>query len=111
MQYDYRVDHVMRVVDGDTIDLVIDVGFRLYTAQRIRLLGIDTPERGQQGWAEATAFVKNWVDTYNGKLRIETFKADSFGRWLGYVYARTEDGVQSLTNDLMASGLAKAYER
>lgn len=42
--YKYRVSAVERVVDGDTIDVVIDLGFDVCTKQRVRLLGIDTPE-------------------------------------------------------------------
>ena len=46
---------VDRWVDGDTVDMVIDLGFRMSTHQRFRLLGVDTPERGEPKWAEATA--------------------------------------------------------
>lgn len=110
-EYDYRVDHVQRVVDGDTIDLVIDVGFKMTTVQRVRLLGIDTPERGEPGWAEATEFTKNWLDTWQGKIRVETHKTDSFGRYLAYLYAKTDVRRQALNVELVSSGHAKPYVR
>mgnify|MGYP000163561762 CR=1 FL=1 len=46
--YDYRVTDVIRVIDGDTVDLRIDIGFHLSAALRFRLLSIDTPERGAE---------------------------------------------------------------
>ena len=42
--YEYRVKKVLRVVDGDTIDVDIDLGFNVSYTQRVRLAGIDTPE-------------------------------------------------------------------
>lgn len=102
MSYDYKVVEVIRVVDGDTLDVVIDVGFRMTTAQRIRLAGIDTPERGQPGWAEATELVRAWCRDRAGWLRITTTKADSFGRYLGDLYA-PESG-QHLVDVLLAAG-------
>ena len=48
---------VYNVVDGDTIDVVVDLGFKITTKQRLRLNGIDTPEKGQPGFNEA----KEWL--------------------------------------------------
>lgn len=92
--YDYRVVEVLRVVDGDTLDLRLDLGFHLHTALRFRLLGVDTPERGQPGWAEAGEWVRRWLDDARDaghEVRVMTAKADSFGRWLATVY--TPHGV------------------
>lgn len=114
--YDYEVVAVRRVVDGDTVDLVLskDVGFHI-TAQaavRIRLLNVDTPERGQPGWAEAGAFVTEWLRQRDGEVRCSTHKSDSFGRWLGYVYVLREDQTAEALNDaLVTSGHAEVYSR
>ena len=43
--YEYRVKSVERIVDGDTVDIIIDLGFGLFTKERCRLEGIDTPEK------------------------------------------------------------------
>lgn len=109
MSYDYRVVSVDRVVDGDTLDVTIDLGFRVTTQQRIRVLGIDTPERGEPQWAEATEFTKGWCDDRAGRMRIVTHKSDSFGRYLGQLYEASTGHV--LSGDLLHAGLAKPYVR
>lgn len=86
MTYDYAVTEVLRVVDGDTVDLRVDLGFHMTAALRFRVLDLDTPERGQPGWSEATAFTRMWLTQSGPYLRVSTYKADSFGRWLGEVY-------------------------
>lgn len=104
MRYDYAVT-VHRVVDGDTIDLEVDVGFYLTTVIRVRLLGVDTPERGQAGWADATAFTTRWLAARGGRLRATTVKTDSFGRWLADIYA----GTEHLGPALLDAGHARPY--
>ena len=47
--YEYRAK-LKRVVDGDTVDFVVDLGFHVHTTIRTRLLGVDTPERGHPDW-------------------------------------------------------------
>ena len=91
------------VVDGDTIDVLIDVGFDFRTDQRLRLYGIDTPERGRPGFLEAKIWIQKRLA---GKtLQVITYKKDSFGRWLALVYA---DG-ENVNDQLVAEGLAVPY--
>lgn len=112
MGWDYRVTEVIRVVDGDTLDLRLDLGFHLSAAMRFRLLGVDTPERGQPGWAEATAYVQAWCDEHSGNLRVRTHKADSFGRWLADLYWwDSANGARSLSAALLLSGHGEPYSR
>ncbi|MEO9572429.1 thermonuclease family protein [Tateyamaria sp.] len=98
---------VVKVVDGDTIDVDIDLGFYIWAKnQRIRLVGIDAPEpRGEsrvEGKA-ATAFLKELIE---GKsIILRTFKgrdgADergSFRRWLGVIYLEGKDINQAMIN-------------
>lgn len=89
-----------RVVDGDTIDLEVDLGFHLKASLRFRLMGVDTPElRGGTPESKARArAARSRVDYLlrGHKLTIQTYKADSFGRWLATVYyPRIEDGIRS----------------
>ena len=116
--YDYRVE-VVRVVDGDTLDLRVDLGFYTSMTMRFRLLGVDTPERREQGWSDASLFTAGWLEARKGLLRARTAKADSFGRWLADVYATptgidgvvSEAGVdvrQHLSDDLIRTGHGKA---
>jgi micrococcal nuclease len=81
--YNYRAKCV-NVVDGDTADMVIDVGFYLTTRVRVRFLGINTPERGREGYSEATEHLESLI--LDREVIIETYKSDSFGRYLGTVY-------------------------
>lgn len=69
-----------RAVDGDTIDAKVDLGFHTYMTLRLRLKGIDTPERGQPGYQEAKTYVQ---DTLSGdRFKISTENAGKYGRWL-----------------------------
>ena len=101
-----------RVVDGDTIDLVIDMGFRNYTTQRIRLAGLDTPEKNRReqraaGMA-ATAAVGGWLENA-GQLTVETGKdSGGMGRWVGTIWAENGD---CLNDWLLATGWAMPVEK
>ena len=102
-----------RVIDGDTICLVIDAGFGLWVAgghggARVRLLGVDTPERNEPGWDAARAFTSAWLFATGGNewpLVIQTVKADNFGRYLGDIW-RVTDG-RHLNRDLIEAGHAR----
>ena len=97
--YLYRAE-VVRVIDGDTVDLDIDLGFYVWMkSQRIRLIDIDAPEtKGDQKAAglAAKAFLAKQIEgkrvilrTYKGK--DEADRKGSFGRWLGRIYLNGED--------------------
>lgn len=78
---------VVRWVDGDTVDLRVDLGFHLFAETRFRLYGIDTPERGQKNHDQAKALCESLapvgVDVF-----IRTHKdADKYGRWLADITA------------------------
>ncbi len=114
MWYIYRVRDVKRVVDGDTVDLEIDLGFYQYGVYRFRLWGIDTPElRGgtpetKASAREAKAFVQDWLETHLSErdVLVSTAKADSFGRWLGTLYTVIDDVAIRLDDELVENGLA-----
>lgn len=94
---------VHNVVDGDTIDVDIDLGFRMTTRQRLRLAGLDTPERGQPGYQEAKDFLTSMV--LGNSVMVETFKASKFGYFLAEVMI---NGC-SVNGMLVTKGLAKPY--
>lgn len=111
---------VIRVVDGDTVDLLIDQGFKEYKQIRVRLYGIDTPERRQDGHHEATAYVYDWINNEGSggwfrlgagfPLLFESVDGDvdSFGRYLGRIWG---DGYDNeLGACLIEAGLAEEYE-
>jgi micrococcal nuclease len=106
--YTYRAI-VRRIVDGDTIDCDVDMGFRAWRMnERFRLADINAPEvRGperEQGKA-ATAFVKSLIQP-GDEITIETAKdPDNFGRWIATVYI---DG-KSLNDTLVENGHAVTH--
>jgi len=128
--YQYSVSDVVKVVDGDTVDLMVDLGFRTYTLQRIRLSNINTPElRGGTAESRAKAveakeFVKTWFEkakTDGLSIIVTTFKdkQGKYGRYLGQIAAidwRNDvpglpggHETRVLNADLLAAGLAEEY--
>lgn len=90
----YRYEcNLHRVIDGDTVDLDIDLGFHITNRIRVRLLGVDAPEiRGPEKVAGdiVTDRVRYWLQA-NGKLTVETVKTGKYGRWLGTIHAANAD--------------------
>ena len=86
MTYQYNAE-IIRCVDGDTVDAWIDVGFDMRIKQRLRLHGIDTPERDQPYGSEATAALENMVETSVYIVEVDT---DRYGRMVGQLYHSTE---------------------
>lgn len=84
MMYKYRAK-LVRCIDGDTIDVEIDLGFYLTAKIRGRLTGIDTPERGQAEFKEATIILENLIrdqEDEEGYFELITGKTGKYGRWL-----------------------------
>lgn len=103
---------VTRVLDGDTFDCIIDLGFGMAMQTRIRLLGVDTPERREPMYYEATEFTSQAIDDKEVVVITEKFATGGFGRYLGVVYYTDEEGNQKCLNDeLLENNLAKVYER
>lgn len=113
--YIYRVKKITGVVDGDTIDVDIDLGFSISYSQRVRLAGIDTPESRTTDKFEKTLGLesKEYLKT---KLKdakdivIKTQKPDSsekYGRILGWLYV---DGSEiSINEQMIQDGYAWGY--
>lgn len=99
--FDYVV--VINVVDGDTIDCIVDLGFSIKYFQRFRLLGVDTPERGQPGYDDAKNYLIQRV--LNRDIVLHSTKQDKYGRYLATVIV---DG-SSVNQELLDLGLARIY--
>lgn len=113
--FDYNVKKVTKIVDGDTIDVEIDLGFSISYAQRVRLAGIDTPEsRTKDKYEKELGLeVKKKLGELiaNAKsIVIKTELPDSsekYGRILGWLYL---DGAETSVNEaLIAGGYAWGY--
>ncbi len=118
--YNFRVVKVNRVVDGDTIDVTIDLGFDLYKKERVRVAGVDTPEKRTKNLEEkalgldATAWLKTKLEeTIKGdeELLIRTELkggVGKYGRLLGWLYVGDSD--VSLNEQMITEGYAHAYD-
>ena len=99
---------VTRVVDGDTLDIDLDVGLHCHRLERLRLLRVNAPEmRGETKAAGEAAlkFVRDWVYSATA-ITVQTYKGDAFGRYLAEVWRH--DGA-NLSDDLLANGHAVPY--
>ena len=118
--YNFRVVSIDKVLDGDTIDVTIDLGFDLYKKERVRVAGVDTPEKRTRDLEEkalgldATYWLKKKLeDTISGEdeLTIRTELVGDmgkYGRLLGWLYIG-EDTV-SLNEQMITEGYAWEYD-
>ncbi|RLI60433.1 MAG: hypothetical protein DRO67_09050 [Candidatus Asgardarchaeum californiense] len=113
--YKYKAK-VLRVVDGDTIDVLVDLGFDTFKKERLRLYGIDTPECRTRNLKEkekglaAKAFVIDKI--CDKEIMISTEEKGKFGRYLALVYYKhdSNDGLYvCLNEELVEEGYAKRY--
>ena len=101
--YNFRVTKINRVVDGDTIDVTIDLGFDLYKKERVRIAGVDTPEKRTRDKEEkalgldATIWMKEKLEEAirgGDELTIRTELkggVGKYGRLLGWLYVGDND--------------------
>jgi micrococcal nuclease len=113
--YEYYVRKVENVVDGDTIDVLIDLGFDILFQSRVRLAGIDTPESRTSDKAEkvlgleSKEYLKKHLKDAKSVI-IKTEKMDSsekYGRILGWVYVNGD--TESLNDKMINDGYAWGY--
>lgn len=93
------------VVDGDTIDIKLDMGFDIFANRRVRLLHVDTPERGQDNWKEATEYTRSHLEGRD--ILIQTYKSDSFGRYLANIFYEDDTVYKNFNQELKDTGLIK----
>jgi len=114
--YIYRVKKVIKVVDGDTIDADIDLGFDISLTKRVRLSGVDTPESRTTDLKEKKLGLesKEWLKhklEFAKDVLIKTELPDStekYGRILGNLYVNNE--ALSLNQQMIDEGYALAYD-
>ena len=118
--YNFRVTEINRVVDGDTIDVTIDLGFDLSKKERVRVAGVDTPEKRTRNLEEkalgldATDWIKEKLEgAIDGEddlvIRTELVGGmGKYGRLLGWLYIGDSD--VSLNEQMITEGYAHAYD-
>lgn len=108
--YRYVIAQVLEVVDGDTVDLSLDLGFSITYKVRVRILGIDTPEKtgDQKVYGLAVKeWVKQWFAAQKGPLYLVSKQWDKYGgRVLGDI--QLQDG-SSYSAMLVTKGMGRAY--
>jgi len=118
--YNFRVTKINRVLDGDTIDVTIDLGFDLYKKERVRIAGVDTPEKRTRDLEEKALGIDatNWLkeklkNSIDGpdELSIRTELVGGvgkYGRLLGWLYIG--DSNVSLNEKMIEEGYAWSYD-
>ena len=118
--YNFRVTEIVKVVDGDTIDVIIDLGFELYKKERVRVAGVDTPEKRTRNLEEkelgidATNWLTEQLDSaIDGEddLVIRTEIDGGFGKYgrlLGWLYIGED--TESINERMIREGYAWEYD-
>jgi micrococcal nuclease len=111
--YEYRIKKVVKVVDGDTVDLEIDLGFSLTKKERCRIAGIDTPEcrtrnKAEKQYGQAAKLYMTGLLKNAKELKVRTEKDGKYGRMLGWIYA--DDNELSLNEQMVVDGYAWQYD-
>lgn len=96
---------VTNIVDGDTFDAIVDLGYGSHMEIRFRLVGVDTPERGQEGYDEAKEYLIQEILDNEVYIASRKFQKGGFGRYLGVVYYNNGN----LNENLLSLGLAVPY--
>ena len=118
--YNFRVTSIDKVLDGDKIDVTIDLGFDLFKKERVRIAGVDTPEKRTKNLEEKALGLDatNWLkDKLEGAIsgdddlviRTELVGGvGKYGRLLGWCYIG--DSTVSLNEQMIEEGYAHAYD-
>ena len=113
--FEYRVKQVTKIVDGDTIDVDIDLGFSISYSQRLRLAGIDTPESRTTDKTEKVLVLeskdylkKHLKDAKSVVIKTEKMNSsEKYGRILGWIYVNGD--TESLNDKMINDGYAWGY--
>ena len=113
--YQYKVKEILKVVDGDTVDVIIDLGFDVFLEKRVRMAGVNAPESRTRNLEEKAKGLKTkaWlIEKFNTEKQIiiETSldnQYGKFGRVLGTFYIG--DDLLSVNLEMLSEGLARPY--
>ena len=110
--YSYRVKNIVKIIDGDTFDCILDLGFDVLLEARVRMMGIDTPESRTRDLEEKKFgfLAKEWLTDHLSDSIIITTVVDNekgkFGRILGTVWA---EGI-NINEQMIDEGYAWEYD-
>ena len=112
--YYYSVD-ILRVVDGDTVDVRLDLGFNVWHKCRVRMVGINAPESRTRDKVEkakglaAKEFLKDILENPENNIQMQSEGKGKYGRLLGVLY-NLEVTEKTFNDVLVIEGLAKPYD-
>ncbi len=112
-KYIYKTK-LLRVVDGDTADVMIDLGFDTWVKARLRFKGVDTWEKRTKDLdekakgIEASTFTQEYLEKNNGSFTIRSYGKGKYGRVLAEIFIKGEE--KSLNELLIENGHAYVYE-
>lgn len=97
------------VIDGDSLRLFIDLGFRVQTTSiNCRLIGIDAPERGTEDWAASGQWLRDFVGDH--PLLVRSDMLDKYGRPLITLFVQRADGWQNANEAALDAGVVCRYQ-
>jgi len=110
--YQYKIKKIKRIIDGDTVDLDIDLGFGITLSHRVRLKGINAAETRTLDLEEKNKGIQArlWLEkelSKSGEWIIETTKEDKYGRMLGTLYLVGEP--VTVNERMLNEGIARPY--
>lgn len=104
-KFNYVIDHISRVMDGDTLEAVLDLGFKIGYTVIVRINGIDAPEKKDKAASDAVkAHITDWLT--GGELTLVSHEWDKYGRVLGDLVGKKG----SLSEFLIMKKLVREYK-
>ncbi len=111
--YEYAA-YPVRVIDGDTIEVRVELGFRCSVVTPLRLLGVNAPEKNTRPGRQALEWTSQWLVLNNAAAAGLWIKSahpgvygDKYGRWLATV--KDSSGAHTLNEDIVAAGMAVPF--
>lgn len=111
LMYEYQ-GVVTHIVDGDTVDVDIDLGFKIHKLTRIRLAGIDAPElRGKEKVAGhvASTFLMSLIPTGTAVRLVTEKEQGKYGRYIAWIFVSKDGEEQDVNSEMLKSGHAVPY--
>ncbi len=109
--YDYKIFRIDKVIDGDTVDAIIDLGFNILIKKRIRLYAINAPEtrtrnkKEKQKGIESKKALTSILDTHKEKITMQSHGIGKYGRVIGELFVESDSVSDFMTNE----GFAEKY--
>ena len=113
--YNYKIKSVDHIVDGDTFDCTVDLGFNISHKIRVRMYGINTPESRTRDLEEKKRGLESkkrlieLLEHHEGDLVLQTNKKGKYGRYLGTVFAGDGEEQKNINRQLIDEGYAVEY--